>query len=107
LNETSDATVVAKQIRELSLDGVTVPLIAVGVAAEDSEPANEDLLRSLVCPEYYLPISESRRLFPGFGNDLLATMGPTKGKYTPASRDEIAAVIKRISELRDSEVDGE
>ena len=64
LNETSDPAPVAKQIRELSLDGVTVPLIAVGVSSEDSEPANEDLLRSLVCPEYYLPISELRQVIP-------------------------------------------
>ena len=100
LNETSDPVPVAKQIRELSLDGVTVPLVAVGVSAEDSEPANEDLLRSLVCPEYYLPISESRRLFPGFGDDLLATPGPTERKFTPASPNETADVVRRIMELR-------
>lgn len=107
LAETSDPVPVAKQIRELSVDGITVPLVAVGVSAEDSDPANDDLLRSLVCPEHYLPISESRRLFPGFGDDLLSSPGPSKRKYTLASRDEIAAVIKRISDLRESEVDGE
>jgi hypothetical protein len=108
LNETSDPVPVAKQIRELGVDEDTVSLAAVGVSAEDSEPANEDLLRSLVCPEHYLPISESNRLYRGFGDDLLATMGPTKREYRLASRDEIAAVLRRMidRQMRDSD-DGE
>jgi hypothetical protein len=100
LNETSDPAPAAKQIRELSVDGIPVPLVAVGVSAKDSEPANEDLLRSLACPEYYLPISQSRRLFPKFGDDLLATTESTKREYRPPRSDEIAAVVRRITELR-------
>lgn len=100
LDETSDPVPIAKQIRELSVDGIAVPLVTVGVSAEDSEPANEELLRSLVCPEYYLPIADSRRVFCPFGDDPLATLGTTSGKFRPTSPDEKAAVLRRIMEMR-------
>jgi hypothetical protein len=83
LNETSDPVSVAKQIRELGVDGDTVSLVAVGVSAKDSEPVNDDLLRSLVCPENFFPISKLRCLFD-LDNGPLATQRQTEKESTGA-----------------------
>jgi hypothetical protein len=100
LDETSDPAPIARQIRELSVDEIAVPLVTVGVSAEDSEPANEELLRSLVCSEYYLRISELGRLFD-LGNGPLAPQRetakePDTGESYRRAREHNYEVIRQV-----------
>ena len=95
-NQGPDPTPVAERIKALNVDGDSVLLATVGVAADVSEPANEELLRSLASPSSYLAVTEAR-----FLSDFFDGGWSSKDEdHSVPRRSEMLSVIERLRSLR-------
>ena len=95
-NQGRDPTTIARQIKLFNVDGITVPLVTVGVAAKNSEPANEELLRSLAHPYPYTPDTDVTHMYHLFDGH---RFGEAR-RYSIPSHEATLRILDQLRNLR-------
>jgi Mg-chelatase subunit ChlD len=89
-NGYGDPEPIARQIKQLSIDGEPITVACAGVSTDDSDKPDEELLKRIASPECYLHIDNAQML-----SIFLTEVGSTVGSHA-----DIARVIRRIQHRR-------